>query len=149
LWDHLQREDLSPVETVTAVVELVDAELITVPSYQGMGDTAIARVKTLLSKLDSVRRSEERNYQVTEETRQTSGKFAGRVERIFSALPKSVEWQSFYRHDLPLLTDLDAEVQDVAIQMRLNKSQAKALNELKETDPEKFNQEQPVRGGVA
>jgi hypothetical protein len=63
------------------------------------------KVKTLLVKLDSVRHCKERGINVSEEINRTSGKFAGRVGKIFKNLPKPLEWQLFYRHDLPLLID--------------------------------------------
>jgi hypothetical protein len=62
----------------------------------------------------------------------------GIVERIFATLQKPQEWRSFYEHDLPLLTRLDREVQDLAIAERLNKSQADALHTLKREAPQKF-----------
>ncbi len=57
--ENLQREDLSAIETIEAVVEIVDAELIEDIEYLSMGKTPADRVKTLLGKLDSVRRSKE------------------------------------------------------------------------------------------
>ncbi len=57
-------------------------------------------------------------------------KFIKQIERIFDSLPKSTEWRSFYSNDLPLVTDVDPKVRDWAVKLKLNKSQAKALNEL-------------------
>jgi hypothetical protein len=62
-------------------------------------------VKTLLGKLDSVRRSKELGYEVATQARLTSHKFMGSVEKIFKNLPKPLEWRSFYNNDLPLLMD--------------------------------------------
>jgi hypothetical protein len=60
----IQREDLSAIETIEAIVEIVDADLIEDAElsedkeYASMGKAPIDRLKTLLDKLDSVRRSE-------------------------------------------------------------------------------------------
>ena len=53
--ENMQREDLSAIEAIEAVVEIVDAELIEDKEYATMGKTPADRVKTLLGKLDSVR----------------------------------------------------------------------------------------------
>jgi len=101
--ENLQREDLSAIETIEAVVEIADAELIEDKEYASMGKKPADRVKTLLGKLDSMRRNKERGYNVSEEIRHTSHKFMGRIEKIFKTLPKPLEWRSFYNNDLPLL----------------------------------------------
>jgi ParB/RepB/Spo0J family partition protein len=116
--ENLQREDLSAIETIEAVVEIVDAELIEDKEYASMGKNAADRVKTLLGKLKSMRRSIERRYTVSEESRHTSHKFVRRVENIFANLPKPLEWLSFFNHDVPLLIDFCEEVQEVSIQHR-------------------------------
>jgi len=103
-----------------------------------MGKKPADRVKALLVKLDSMRRSKERGFNVTNDIRRTSGKFAGRVAKIFKNLPKPLEWQSFYRHDLPILMDICEEVQKVSIQNDLNRSQIRALETLKEVSSEEF-----------
>ncbi len=113
--ENLQREDLSAIESIEAIVDIVDAELIEDKEYASMGKTPADRVKTLLGKLDSMRRSKERGYDVSEEVRHTSNKFVGRVENIFANLPKPLEWLSFLNHDLPLLMDICKEVQDISI----------------------------------
>ena len=64
-----------------------------------MGKNPVDRVKTLLGKLDSKRRSEERGSSIIDGVERLSGKFAGQVGKIFDNLPKSLEWQSFSRHD--------------------------------------------------
>jgi len=80
-------------------------------------------VKTLLGKLDSVRRSKELGYGVATQARLTSNKFIGSVEKIFKNLPKPLEWRSFFNHDLPLLMDFCEEVQEVSIQHQLSLTQ--------------------------
>ena len=82
--ENLQREDLSAIESIEAIVDIVDAELIEDIEYLSMGEKPADRVKTLLGKLDSMRRSKERGYDVSEEVRHTSNKFVGRVENIFA-----------------------------------------------------------------
>ena len=47
------------IETIETIVEIVDAELMEDIQYLSMGKTPADRVKTLLGKLDSVRRSKE------------------------------------------------------------------------------------------
>ena len=82
------------------------------------GEKPADRVKTLLGKLDSIRRTIEGGYNISEELRHTSHKFVRRVENIFANLPKPLEWRSFYNHDLPLLIDFCEEVQEISIQPR-------------------------------
>ena len=117
--ENLQREDLSAIETIEAIVEIVDAELMEDIQYLSMGKTPADRVKTLLGKLDSVRRSKELGYEIAPQARLTSHKFMGSVEKIFKNLPKPLEWRSFYTHDLPLLMDFCQEVQEVSTQLSL------------------------------
>ena len=95
-------------------------------------------MKTLLDKIDSIRRSEARGSSITDDVERLSGKFAGQVEKIFNNLPKSLEWRSFYTHDLPLLVDICKEVQDASIQHNLNKSQTRALAKLKKVSGSGF-----------
>ena len=47
-------------------MEIVDAELIQHKEYAGMGKTPADRVKTLLDKLDSARRSKHRGYEISD-----------------------------------------------------------------------------------
>jgi len=103
-----------------------------------MGERPADRVKTMLGKLDTKRRGKERGYNVANDIKWTSGKFAGRVEKIFNNLPKSLEWQSFYRHDLRILMDICKEVREEAIRRGLNRSQVRALQKLKETSSKEY-----------
>ena len=139
--ENLQREDLSVIETIEAIVAMVDAELIKDKEYESLGKKPAERVKTFLGKLDSMRRSKERGYNVTIDKKWTSGKFAGRVEKIFKNLPKSLEWPPFYRHDLPLVLDFCKEVREEAIRRGLNRSQIRALQKLKETSSEEYQEQ--------
>jgi len=115
--ENLQREDLSSIETIEAIVEIVDAELIEDRQYASMGKKPADRVKTLLGKLDSARRSEELSYEVASEARLTSNKFIGNIQEIFKKLPKPMKWLSFYLNDLILLVDICKEVQEVSIDL--------------------------------
>jgi len=136
--ENLQREDLSAIETIEAIVEIVDAELMKDIQYLSMGKTPADRVKTLLGKLDSVRRTQERGSGVSRQSKGLSNKFIGQVEKIFKNLPKSMEWLSFLNNDLPLLIDFCEEVQEVSIQHRLNRSQTRALQKLRSASKQEF-----------
>ena len=136
--ENLQREALSSIETIEAIAEIVDAELIENTQYASMGKKPADRVKTLLGKLDSVRRSEELDYEVASEAKLTSNKFIGSVQEIFENLPKPLKWLSFYLNDLPLLMDFCKDVQDISIKHNLNKSQTRALAKLKKTSDGEF-----------
>jgi hypothetical protein len=136
--ENLQREDLSSIETIEAIVEIVDAELIEDIEYLSMGKTPADRVKTLLAKLDSVRSSQERGSEVSNASKPLFHKFVEQVDQIFKNLPKSLEWRSFYNHDLTLLVDICKEVQDISIQHNLNKSQTRALAKLNAVSESEF-----------
>jgi hypothetical protein len=78
------------------------------------------RVRTLLMKLDS----DDKNG-----TDYFRNKFIPKVEAIFTGLPKPKDWQSFQKNDLPLLFT-HSEVQQFALEHRLNKAQTKAVDAL-------------------
>ena len=88
----------------------VDSQLSGDDEYDAMGAEPVDRVRTLLSRLDSIRRGGDRGYEATEHVQMTSYRFVGRVEKIFRNLPKPLKWQSFYAHDLNLLVDTVPEV---------------------------------------
>ena len=136
--ENMQREDLSAIEAIEAIVEIVDTELIEDKKYATMGKTPADRVKTLIGQLDSVRRSQVRGSEVSGHSKALSRKFAGQVEKIFKNLPNPLEWRSFYRHDLPILMDISEEVQKISIQDGLNRSQTRALETLKAASVEEF-----------
>jgi len=121
--ENLQREDLSAIETIEAVVEIVDAELIEDKEYASMGKTPTERVKTSLGKLHSISISKKRGSKVSKNADLLFNKFIKQVERIFKNLPKPLEWRSFYNHDLTLLVDICKEVQEVSIQSQLSLTQ--------------------------
>lgn len=145
--ENLQRDDLSPVEQAAAIVDLVDAELSDDAEYSDFGATPVERVKWLLGRLDAVRVSYNRGSDVSGQGERLFRKFAEQVASVFDGLPRPVEWHTFYRHDLPLVTDLDLAVLEWAIEKKLNKSQAKALNEVCKASPAMFAE--IVEKGVA
>jgi hypothetical protein len=124
--ENMQREDLSSVEEVIAIVDLVDAELYDNEEYLGFGDNSTGRVRFLLGKMDSDRRHE---------TDYFAHKFMGNIETIFANLPRRKEWRSFYVNDLPLLS-VNEEVTEIAVNNKLNKSQTKSLSNLKKNAPD-------------
>jgi len=128
--ENLQCEDLSAIETIEAVVEIVDAELIEDKEYASMGKNPADRVKALLGRLHSITISKNRGSKISKKAELLFNKFVKQVEKNFRNLPKPLEWQSFYIHDLPLLMDICKEVQDISIQHNLNKSQTRALAKL-------------------
>lgn len=75
--------------SVTSLLQgRTDAELIEDKEYAAMGKTPAGRLKTLLGKMDSVRRSRKREFNPLKGTKETSNKFIGRVEDIFNNLLK-------------------------------------------------------------
>ena len=134
--ENLQREDLSAVEQVEALVEMIDAELIEDEDYASFGTDAKHRVSRLLGRLHGAA-TNAGGHAATQETERLTNKFISKVEAVFSALPRSVSWQSFYVNDMKLLS-LPEEVREVAIANKLNKSQAKALNEVKKANPKAY-----------
>ena len=136
--ENIQREDLSAIETIEAIVAIVDADLIEDKQYAATGKKPADRMKTLLGKLHSISISKNRGSMVSKEAELLFNKFVKQVDDIFKKLPKSLEWQSFYIHDLPLLMDICEEVRKVSIQKGLNRSQTRALETLKEVSSEEF-----------
>jgi len=136
--ENFQREDLTAIEKVEAIVELVDAELIEDKQYASMGKNSAKRVKTLLGKLDSVRASRERGSKVINHSEQLFHTFVEHLEKIFKTLPKRLEWRSFYNHDLPILMEISEEVREASNQNGLSRAQTRALKKLKEVSPEEF-----------
>jgi len=116
--ENLQREDLSAIETIEAVVEIVDAELIEDKEYASMGKNPADRVKTLLGKLHSISITKKRGSKISKKAELLFNKFVKQVENMFANLPKPMEWLSFFNHDLPLLVDICKEVQEVSTQHR-------------------------------
>ena len=74
----------------------------------------------MLGKLESDR-ANKTDYFIT--------KFSDKVDEIFSGLPKPKEYGPFTRNDLPLLFTA-SDVQQFALEHRLNKAQTKAIDAL-------------------
>ena len=55
----------------------MDAELIKDQEYSIMGRTPVDRVKALLGKLNSIRRSEQGGYEISDKAKTTSLNFMG------------------------------------------------------------------------
>ena len=89
--ENLQREDLSAIEKIETIVEIVDAELIEDKEYLSMGDKPADRVKTLLGKLHSIENSKYRGSQVSNKSKLLLNKFIQQVGQIFKNLPKPME----------------------------------------------------------
>lgn len=129
--ENLQRSDLTALEEIMALAELVDASLMEFSDeYAPLSPIQEPkwRVKTLLMKLDSDRRNGTDFF---------THKFMGKVQEIFAGLPKPKDMRSFEGNDLPLLFTHD-EVQQFALNHRLNKSQTKAVSQLQEEAPTVF-----------
>lgn len=138
--ENLQRDDLSAVEQVEAIVDMVDAELIEDDEYAHAAKTPTERVKWLLGRLDTVDSTTRQGITVRASALDYFNKFVEVVAPVFDNLPRPTDWRSFYRHDIPLVTDLDPAVREWAIENKLNKSQAKALNEVKAASPARFEE---------
>ncbi len=75
---------------------------------------------------------------ISTQSKSLSHKFVGQVEQVFTKLPKSLEWRSFYNNDLSILMDICKEVREISIQDGLNRSQTRALEALKTVSQEEF-----------
>jgi len=80
--------------------------------YVSLGRTSVDRVKALLGKLDSIRRSEQGGHEISDTAKTTSHNFMGSVQNIFIKLPNPLEWRPFYTNNLPLVVDICKEAQD-------------------------------------
>jgi len=136
--ENLQREGFSAIETIEAIVEIIDAELIEDKEYAAMDNTPEGRVKTLLGKLHSIAISKKRGSNVPKNGISLYNKFVKQVEEIFKKLPKPLEWISFYVNDLPLITDICEEIRKISVENQLNKSQTKAITDIKNTSEKAF-----------
>lgn len=144
LSENLQRKDLTPIERTEAIVNFVDAFLLADPEvgeeYEEFGEDEVERVKKVLSILDNVRRSKELGYKPKPEAERTSHKFMGSVERAFSKLSRPTDWRSFFNNDLPLITQIDPEVKEVAVESKLSKAQARELDKVKKEAPKAYEE---------
>ena len=74
------------IETVEIIVKIVDAELVEHREYASMGKSPVERLRTLLSKLDLVRRSKQRGSEISNDAKSLSHKFVGQVKKICNTL---------------------------------------------------------------
>ena len=49
-----------------------------------------------------------------------------------------MEWRSFYNNDLPLITDICEEIRKISVENQLNKSQTKAITDVKNISEDAF-----------
>jgi len=120
--ENLLREDLSAIEFIESTVEIIDMEMGKEPEYLTVGKTPLERVHKLLSKLHSIRVSQDRGSMVSKEAETLLNKFIQQVETTFNNLPKPLKWQSFLNNDLILLTDIPSKVQKASVKHGLNKA---------------------------
>jgi hypothetical protein len=141
LSENLQRKDLTPIERTEAIVDFVDAFLLADPEvgeeYEEFGEDEIGRVTNLLSKAYSIYSSQSQGYRPKDKT---LDKFIQSLEKAFSQLSRPIEWQSFFRNDLILITQIDPEVKEVAVESKLSKAQAKELDRVKKEVPEAYEE---------
>jgi hypothetical protein len=136
--ENIQREGFSALETIEAIVEIVDAHLIEDTEYAAMGDTPEIRVHCLLGKMNAVINNQHKQSQISDDRLQQVHKFVNPVEKIFKKLPKRLEWKSFFIHDLPLIQGVCEEIREISYKNQLNKSQIKAISDIKNASPEAF-----------
>jgi len=127
--ENLQRDDLSAIEEVGAIVEMVDAELVGDAEYDALGHTPEERVKGLLGRLAAVEDSKKQGNKTKDVGEKIYNKFVIEIERVFDNLPKPVTWRGFYNHDLGILK-IPQDILDWAIAAKLNKQQTKELAKL-------------------
>ncbi len=89
--ENIQREDLSAIEKIEGIVEIVDAELIEDKEYASMGKKPADRVKALLGKLHSISISKKRGSKASKNADLLFNKFIKQAEKIFKNLPKPLE----------------------------------------------------------
>lgn len=132
--ENMQREDLSAVEVVEGIIDIIGAEFADDADFMALASTDKERVKVLLGRLHTV----ERHDSPSKEAEIFANKFVGKVDDVFSNLPKPVDWHSFYNHDLGIASIPD-DIKQWAAANKLNKSQTKALDKLAKADPVKFD----------
>ena len=116
LSENIQREDLTPIEEIYAFADYVDMLMCKNEEYAKIDKPPIERLAWVLMKMhsDTVNKTDFMNN------------FVHKTENSFASLPRPVQWQSFYLHNLKSYLKMDDEVKDVAVKHKLKKSQAKA-----------------------
>jgi len=92
----------------------------------------------LFGKLHSIQKSLDRKSKVSEKSQLLLHKFMQQLEKIFKNLPKRLEWKSFYVNDLPLVREICEDIRKISLENQLNKSQIKAISEVKKTSKEAY-----------
>ena len=130
LSENIARDDLSPIEKIRAYALWIDHEMAQAnPEYAEIQKQPLQRITWVLMKFDNERRRDGDSV---------SNKFIGQIETVFRGLPEPTQWQSFYINDLKPYVGMDEEVKEVAATKKLNKSQTKAVQKLKEINPKSF-----------
>lgn len=129
LSENVQREDLTPIEEIHAFADYVDMLMCKDEKYAQIRKPPIERLAWVLMKIDS---------DIKNNTNYFRDKFIPKIESAFVSLPKPVKWDSFYHNDLKSYLKMDKQVKDVAVKHKLKKSQAKALQKVKEKAPSEF-----------
>jgi ParB/RepB/Spo0J family partition protein len=88
--ENLQREDLSAIEKVEYIVDIVDSELIEDKEYALMGKEPLDRVKKILGSLHSITNSKSRGSHVSKKSELLLNKFIQQVVKILKNLPKQL-----------------------------------------------------------
>lgn len=132
--ENMQREDLSAVEVVEGIIDIIGAEFADEAEFMALGNTDGERVRLLLGRLKTAHHNES----VSDAAINFSNKFITKVEAVFANLPKPVDWHSFYQNDLKI-TEIPDDIKQWAAANKLNKSQTKALDKLAKADPVKFD----------
>jgi len=80
----------------------------------------------------------DRQSKVSEKSQLLLHKFVQQLEKIFKNLPKRLEWKSFYVNDFPLVREICEDIRKISLENQLNKSQIKAISEVKKTSQEAY-----------
>jgi len=102
-------------------IKKIDVEMGKDPWYLTVGKTPLERVHKLLSKLYSIRVSQDRGSMVSKELDDLFHKFMEQVESIFKNLPKPLRRRSFLNNDLIFLTDIPLKVQTASEVKKTNR----------------------------
>jgi hypothetical protein len=128
--ENMQRDDLSAVESIEAIIELVDAEFSDNAEYMALGNDPADRVRGLLGGMCAI------TYEnASDSASEFFNKFIKKVDDVFSSLPRPVEWRSFYNNDLGITT-IPEDIKEIASSNKLNKSQTKSLARLAKEKPD-------------
>ena len=73
--ENLLRQDLSALEAIEATIKIIDVEMGNDPWYLTVGKTPLERVRKLLSKLHSIRVSQDRGSMVSKASEGLLNKF--------------------------------------------------------------------------